>query len=165
MGNQILILPLVLELALAIAVVAILVIEHHYPARSNLHDFHLIYNILRFHAIGSDVLHGTRSHFARNDAQVLGTMIAMLHGVSHHIVEHLATAATQEHKLRIQQGIIMLCCGQFAITKHLNSHDGRMEHRALVIACKQEITAATQDEQRLISISKPSHNLLRLFYR
>ena len=118
MGNQILILPLVLEPALAIAVVAILVIEHHYPARSNLHGFHLIYNILRFHAIGSDVLHGTRSHFARDNAQVLGTMIAMLHGVSHHIVEHLATAATQEHELRIQQGIIMLSSSQFAFAKH-----------------------------------------------
>ena len=34
--------------------------------------------ILRFHAIGSDVLHGTRSHFARNDAQVLGTMLLLL---------------------------------------------------------------------------------------
>ena len=89
----------------------------------------------------------------------------MLNRIGNHIIKNLAATTVQEHPIRIQKGIIMLSSSQAAILKHLNALDGRMEHRALIIACQQEITASTQDEQRLIGSSKPSHNLLRLFYR
>ena len=165
MGNEILVSPLMLELALAIAVLAILVIENHHLAGSNLYCLHLIYNILCLYSVGTDILDSTRSYFARNNAQILGTIEVMLNRIDHHIIKNLAATTVQERPIRIQQGVIMLSSSQVAILKHLNALDGRMEHRALIIACQQEITTPTQDEQRLIGSRKPSHNLLRLFYR
>ena len=153
-----------LEPALTIAVLAVLVVENHHFSGSNLHSFHLIYNILRFHAVGSDVLDRARSHFSRNDTEVLCTMIAMLYSVCHHVIKHFTTAAVQENKVGIFQ-ILTLSNSQGFIIQHLDALDGRMDHRTLVIACEQEVTATTQNEQRLIGSSKPSHNLLRLFYR
>ena len=165
MGNEILVSPLMLELTLAIAVLAILVIENYQLAGSNLHSLHLIYNILCLYSVGTDILDSTRSNFARNNAQILSTIEVMLNRIGNHIIKNLAATTVQEHPIRIQQGIIMFCSSQVAILKHLNALDGRMEHRALIIACKQEITAPAQDEQRLIGSRKPSHNLLCLFYR
>ena len=89
----------------------------------------------------------------------------MLNRIGHHIIKNLAATTVQEHAIWIQQGVILLSSSQVSILKHLNALDGRMEHRALIITCKQEITASAQDEQRLIGSRKPSHNQLCLFYR
>ena len=125
----------------------------------------IIYNILCLYSVGTDILDSTCSNFARNNAQILGTIKVMLNRIGNHIIKNLAATTVQEHPIRIQQGIIMLSSSQVAILKHLNALDGRMEHCALIIACKQEITAPAQDEQRLIGSRKPSHNQLCLFYR
>ena len=164
MSNQILVLPFMLEPALSIAILAVLIIENHQLSGSNLNSFHLIYNILCLHTVGTDVLDSARSHFARDDTEVLCTMIAMFYCVCHHVIKHLTATAVQENKVGIFQ-ILTLSSSQGFIIQHLDALDGRMNHRTLVIACKQEVTATTQNEQRLIGSSKPSHNLLRLFYR
>ena len=153
MGDKILVAPLMLEFALAITILAISIVEDHQLTCGNLHCFHLIYNILRLDTIGTDVLYGTRPYLTRDNRQVLGTMITILHGKSHDIIEDLAASAFQEDGSR------------FLITQDLNALDGRMKHGSRVIAREQEVASSSQDEQRLILCCQRRNNLLGFLNR
>ena len=112
MRHQILILPLMLKFTLTVTILAVSIIKHHYSARSNLNRFHLIYNILSFHTIGTDILNRTGTYFTRNNTQIFSSMIAMLYGISYHIIKHLTTTTGKEYPIRIAQSIIPLCSCQ-----------------------------------------------------
>lgn len=60
MGDKKPILPLMLEPTLTVSILAVSITESHQLTRSYLHRLHLIYNILGFDSIRSDVLHGAR---------------------------------------------------------------------------------------------------------
>ena len=165
MRHQILILPLMLKFTLAVAILTVGIIKHHYPARSYLNSFHLIYNILGFHSIGTNILNRTGTYFTRNNTQILSSMIAMLYGISHHIIKHLATATGKEDPIRVAQCIIPLCSCQSLVVKNLNTHNSRMEHCARIITGQQEIAATTQNEQWLICLCQQANNLSGFFYR
>ena len=159
MRHQILILPLMLKFTLTVTILAVGIIKHHYFTRSYLYRFHLIYNILGFHTIGTDILNCTGTYFTRNNTQILGSMITMLYGISYHIIKHLATTTGKEYPIRIAQSIIPLCSCQSFVVKNLNTHNSRMEHCARIITGQQKIAATTQNEQWLICLCQQAHYL------
>ena len=165
MRHQILILPLMLKFTLTVTILAVSIIKHHYPARSYLNRFHLIYNILGFHTIGTNILNRTGTYFTRNNTQIFNSMIAMLYGISYHIIKHLTTTTGKEYPIRIAQSIIPLCSCQSLVVKNLNTHNSRMEHCTSIITGQQEIATTAQNEQWLICLCQQAHYLSGFLYR
>ena len=139
-----------LETAVAISITTFLVGELNDASCGYLNSLHLIYKVLRLHAIGSDVLHSTRTHFARDERQILRTIPSFLHAIRHNVVPSLARTATK-HNIAVS-----LFCG-FA------SLYGRMKHDAREVACEQKIAALAYDKERKTSFTHNASSSLRLF--
>ena len=139
-----------LETAVTISITTFLVGEFNDASCGYLHSLHLIYKVLRLHAIGSDVLHSTRTYFSRDERQILRTIPPFLHAIRHNVVPSLAGTATK-HNVAVS-----LFCG-FA------SLYGRMEHDAGKVAREQKIAALAYYEEREVGITHNTCSSLRLF--
>ena len=146
-GDEIAVLPLLLETALAIAVLAVAIGKTAQSAGLNLNGFDADYQVFNLGTIGSDILHGTGSHVARNERQVLGSVQPLLQAESHHVVpRHTATAT---HQLAID-----------LVVAH-----GRVYHDAREVARQQQIAAATYYNKRCRRRTQNFGHLLSLLLR
>ena len=101
-SDDISVLPILLEAALPISVTAVLVVEGHTLAGGNLYGFHTLDEVLRLNAIGTDVLHGTRTYLARNEREVLGSIPSAGNAVGHEVVPDNTATHTQQHALALR---------------------------------------------------------------
>ena len=91
-----------LEAALPISVAAVLVVEGHTLTGGNLYGFHTLDKVFRFNAIGADVLHSTRTHLARNEREVLGSIPSAGNAVGHKVVPNNTATHTQQHAVALR---------------------------------------------------------------
>ena len=92
MGDEVTVFPLVLETALAIGIATVLSLNGHHLTRGYLHRLDGLYQVLRLHTVGSDVLHGTRTHIPGDQRQVLQPIEPCHQGCIDDLVKRLPTA-------------------------------------------------------------------------
>ena len=111
-----------LESAVPITELALRIGKHAFLSTLYVHRINAFYHVFRLYAIRSYVLHGTRSHFTRNQAQFLQSAIPHIRQLGNHIVQ--------------SQTILRLHC---LIVQELGTRHAGMEDHTIEILGKQQI--------------------------
>ena len=70
---------------------ALAILKEHTPFLTvNVHCFDRGDQVFHFHTIGTDILHGTRSHFTGNKGEIFRSIPAMLYTISYKIIPNHA---------------------------------------------------------------------------
>ena len=145
MGDEIAVLPVVLEAAIAVSVLTVGIRESAESPRGYLHGFHLDDEVFHLHTVCTDILYGTGTHVARYQRQVLHAVETLLQTHRHSIVEDDTAATNHSHALE------------------RTAFQGRMYHNTLEVTRQQQIAAATYDDKRGVRRCQHLCYLLRLF--
>ena len=97
MGDEKATFPIAFKTTLAISILALGIGKVHNAPCSHLYSLHTGYQIFHLRTVCTNVLYSTSPHFARNKRQVFGSIQAIGHALSHHLVPHQPRTATQQH--------------------------------------------------------------------
>ena len=86
------------------------------------------------HAIGADVLPGGCAHPARNQCQVLQSVVALLQRPAHRVVPDLAGGHVQPHRVTL-------------LFDHVPTTRAHQQHGFVQVTCQQQVAAAAQDQR------------------
>ena len=91
MGDEVFVLPLVLETAVAVAILALLASEDAQATGTYLDGLDSLYQVLDLGTIGTDILDGTGTHLTRNERQVFSTKELMTNAPGNELVPRFTT--------------------------------------------------------------------------
>ena len=94
MGDEVFVLPLVLETAVAIAILALLTSEDTQATGTNLDGLDSLYQVLDLSTIGTDILDGTSPHLTGYERQVFCTIKSMANAPGNDLVPRFTTTTT-----------------------------------------------------------------------
>ena len=100
-GDEILVLPLILETALAVSVVAVGIHDGDLLASGEFHGIDAMDDVLGFHAVSADVLHGRGADIAGDDGEILHAIVAKGYSGGYDIIEAAAGTGSEEQVFRI----------------------------------------------------------------
>ena len=124
---------LVFESAVAIAIAAFLGGEMSDLARLQVHRVYEEDEVLGFGAVGTDVLHGARAHFARDERQILEPIPMTINGILNPVVPRDACADAHVDV------VAFVGC-------HVDFPHVRMQDRPVEISQEQQVGAAADVE-------------------
>ena len=127
--NKEAVLPVLLETALSVTVFAFLIAYHPGLTRRYLYHPNTENQILGLHAIGTDILYSRSTHVARNQREVLHTIVSGFEACGYHIIPHLSAAAGHSLTRIVFLEVMPL--------------DARAHHDAIKVFRQQEVAAST----------------------
>ena len=141
---------LMLEETASVSVLTVIVREHTFSTRGHLYRFDALNTITCLDTISPYVLHGTRSDLAGNERKVFQTVIPVFDAISDKVVPRFAASDTQKKRFtRFGQDFL--------------PHDLAVQHNAVIILYKEQVTAGTDVQPR--GISERCDNLFELCHR
>ena len=122
-----------LEDAVAVGILAFGVAEAAHLATSKVHGFHQQDEVFGFSTIGADVLHGTGSHFAWDNRQVLESEPSLANGQFHPVVPYHTCPHAHAHLFIV-------------VLRDMEVEDAAVEHRSVEVLQEQQVRAASDME-------------------
>ena len=139
-SNEVTILPVFLKTTLTIAIFTLIIADNTGFPSSDVNHLDTENEVFHLNTISADILDSTGSYVARNQRQVLHTIIAGRDAGGNHVIKHL-TAATG-HTIA---GEVLL--------KHI-ALDGRADNNSVKILRQQQVTTSTYYNIRRIGLTK-----------
>ena len=143
---EIAVFPVVLKTTVAIAVAAVVARKRYQLARTDFHSLDCLYQVFHFCAVGSNILYGTGTDFSRNERQVLSTIQVVGYAPVNDVVPNLTATTAHQCSLLLR-----------------NATQGRVHYRSVKISCKQQITAAAQQQVGLFQRVSHPDGLIQRF--